>query len=259
MILLRKFFGILLLAVAAILVVSFLVTTSQIAAYLNLFYLCVTEGCEGDTLKNVLFGIITYLFMTFMVYYLGRRGFLMLMAVKPEEPEPQAILDEADFSHSQESINYFQTKYGYCHVLDDRIILANTKTLQDVSIYKEGNKVIGGLVLQLVVIIAMLLYIFDHAGEADFWKLLAPVLVVVFSAVAFFSSLRNSTTALIMREKIISVNFVKGIPYLITPHFIIWFHDSKNRKRKRLIILAGKDEQNSSEALRIMRKASLID
>ncbi len=257
MIWVRKLFGILLLAVAAILVASIVVTVSQAVAYFSLMYLCITEGCEGDALKNILLGIVTYLFMAFMVYYLGRRGFLMLVAVKPEEPEPIAILDEADFSHTQEDINYFQTKYGYCHVLPDRIIFANTKMLEEVSAYKEGNKVFGMLAVQFTIICAMLYYIFTE--EFNFWKLLAPALIVIVFGFSLVTSLRNSTTAIILREKIISVNFVKGIPYLITPHYIIWFRDNKTRKRKRLVILADISEKNISEALRIFRKASLID
>ena len=165
---------------------------------------------------------------------------------------------EADFSHIPETTNYFQTKYGYCHVLPDRIIFAGTNTIEDSTAYNEGNKVAGALVLQLMIMCAMLYYIFTNARDANFWKLLTPVLVVIVFGFSFFTSLRNSTTALIMRDKIISVNFVKGLPYLITPHFVIWFSDNKNRKRKRLVILSDNSEKNISEALRIFRNASLM-
>lgn len=253
----RKLFGILLLSVAAILVVSIVVTISSVAAYFTLFYLCITEGCDTDSLKDILLGIITYLFMAFMVYYLGRKGFTMLINIKPEEPEPIPVLDEADFAHQQEAVNYFQTKYGYCHVLNDRIIFANSKTLEDVSEYKESNKVIGALVLQITIISAMSYYFITQAMVGDFWQMLTPAVVVIVSLVSLFTSLRNSTTAIVMREKIISVSFVKGIPYLITPHFIIWFYDTKNRKRKRLVILFDNSDKNSSEALKVFRNASL--
>lgn len=254
----RKFFGLLLLSVAAILVASIVVTISSLEAYLTLLYTCLTEACDGDRLKDILLGIFTYIFMAAMVYYLGRRGFLLLIAAKPEERETYPILDEADFSHIQENVNYFQTKYGYCHVLQDRIVFANSKTLKDVSAYKEGNKIIGTLVLQFTVFCAMSIYFFNEAKAGDFWQMLTPALVALVSLFSIVTSFRNSTTALIMRDKIISINFVKGIPYMITPHFVIWFHDSKNRKRKRLVTLFDNAEKNSSEALLVFRNASLV-
>jgi hypothetical protein len=257
MILFRRFFGILLIAVAIILVFSIVVTFSSLAAYLTLLYTCLTSPCDGDRLKDIFFGIITYLFMAAMVYYLGRRGLLLLIAVKPEEPEPSAILDEADFSHIQESINFFQTKYGYCHILPDRIIFANSKTLEDVSVYKEGNKIITTLVLQFTLFCAMSIYFYKEAMKGDFWQMLTPALVALVSLFSIVTSFRNSTTPLIMRDKISSINFVKGIPYMITPHFVIWFYDSKNRKRKRLVTLFDNADKNSSEALLVFRNASL--
>ena len=257
MILFRRLFGILLIAVAIILVFSIIVTASSIVAYFTLLYTCLTEPCDGDRLKDILFGIITYIFMGSMVYYLGRRGLSMLISTRPDEPEPPAILDEADFSHIQENENYFQTKYGFCHILSDRIIFANSKILADISAYKEGNKIIGTLILQFTLFFAMGIYFFTEAMEGDFWQMLTPALVALVSLFSIFTSFRNSTTPLIMRDKISSINFVKGIPYMITPHFVIWFYDSKNRKRKRLVMLFDNAEKNSSEALLVFRNASL--
>jgi hypothetical protein len=259
MLFLRKFFGILLLTVAVILVGSIVITFSQLAAYFTLFYMCLTQGCEGDSFKDILTGLLTYAFMAFMVYYLGRRGLQILTNSKPNEPETiTTILDEADYSHSLETINYFQTKYGYCHVLPDRIIFANTEKLEDVSVYKEGNKIFRTLSLQFIIGCAMLYYIYSHVAEPDFMNMLVPILIVVINFTAIVTSLRNSTTALIHREKIISVSFSKGIPYLIIPSFTIWFYDNKNRKRKRLVILTDNSEKKISEALRIMRSTSLM-
>lgn len=181
----------------------------------------------------------------------------MLISTRPDEPEPPAILDEADFSHIQENENYFQTKYGFCHILSDRIIFANSKILADISAYKEGNKIIGTLILQFTLFFAMGIYFFTEAMEGDFWQMLTPALVALVSLFSIFTSFRNSTTPLIMRDKISSINFVKGIPYMITPHFVIWFYDSKNRKRKRLVMLFDNAEKNSSEALLVFRNASL--
>ena len=258
MILLRKFFAIILLSVAAILVASIVVTFSQLVAYFSLLFLGLTEGFKEGSFKDILLGILTYLFMAFMVYYLGRRGFTILINAKPEEPEPIAILDEADFSHSSESVNYFQTKYGYCHILADRIIFANSKTLEDITAYKEGDKIIGTLLLQFTLICTMSYYFYTEAVKGDLWQMLAPGIVVLVSFFTLFTSLKNSTTALIMRDKISSVDFIKGIPYLVTPHFIIWFFNNKNHKRKRMITLFDNDEKNSSEALLVFSNASLL-
>lgn len=257
MIWVRKLFGIFFIGVAAILVASIFVTFSQAVAYLRLLYYCLNSSCSGGVLRDTLFGIITYLFMAFMVYYLGRKGIKMLFSFKPEEAEPTTILDEGDFSHAQESKTCFRTKYGYCHVLADRIILANTKELQDISVYKEGNKIIGTLVIQLIVICSMSYYFIETSVQGDFWQMITPAIVVLVFLFSVFSSLKNSTTPLIMRDKITSVHFVKGIPYLITPHFVIRFNTNKNRKRKRIVILFDNAEKNSSEALQVFRNASL--
>ncbi len=192
-----------------------------------------------------------------MIYYLGRRGLFMLISPKPEEPEPSATLDGSDFSHRKESTNYFQTRYGYCHLLPDRILFTNSKIIGDISAYKEGNKIIGALVLQLTLFCAMIVYFFTEALKGDFWQMLTPAIVAIISLFSLFNSLRISTTAIIMRDKISSVNFVKGIPYMITPHFVIWFYNSKNHKRKRIVTLFDNAEKSSSEALLVFRNASL--
>ncbi len=93
----RKLFGIFFIVVAAILVASIFVTFSQAVAYFTLLYTCLTSHCKGELLKDTLFGIITYLFMVFMVYYLGRRGLILLTDIKPETPEPPEILDDSEY------------------------------------------------------------------------------------------------------------------------------------------------------------------
>lgn len=40
--------------------------------------------------------------MAFMVYYLGRRGLILLADIKPEQPEPSSILDDSEFRERTE-------------------------------------------------------------------------------------------------------------------------------------------------------------
>ncbi len=97
MIWIRKLFGIFFLLVAAVLVASIFLTYAQALGYFMLLYTCLTSPCKVDTLKDTLFGVITYLFMAFMVYYLGRRGLILLADIKPATPEAPAILDDAEY------------------------------------------------------------------------------------------------------------------------------------------------------------------
>jgi hypothetical protein len=98
----RKLFGIFFLFVATVLVASIVVTFSQAVAYFALLYTCITSPCKVDSLKDILLGVITYLFMAFMVYYLGRRGLILLADIKPEQPEPSSILDDSEFRERTE-------------------------------------------------------------------------------------------------------------------------------------------------------------
>ncbi len=254
MIWVRKFFGLLLLSVAAVLVVSIVVTFSQMAAYFSLLYTCLNEPCDTERFKDIFFGVITYLFMGFMAYYFSRKGFAMLITAKPDEPETSTILDESEFSHTQENINYFQTKYGYCHVLPDKLIFSASKTLNNETTYTEKNKIIGAHILQLLVSGVMIYYLYILLQTGDYARMSVPLIELLMTMISLFTSFRNSTATLVPRDRILLVSFVKGIPYLITPHFIVWFLDTKNRKRKRVIVLPGSAEKNSSEALRIMQK-----
>ena len=102
MIWIRKLFGVFFLFVATILVASIFVTISQAVAYFTLLYTCLTSPCKADSLKDTLFGVITYLFMAFMVYYLGRRGVILLADIKPETPETSSILDDSEFRERTE-------------------------------------------------------------------------------------------------------------------------------------------------------------
>ena len=102
MIWIRKLFGIFFLLVAAVLVASIFVTYAQALGYFMLLYTCLTSPCKVDTLKDTLFGVITYLFMAFMVYYLGRRGLMLFADIKPETPKVPAILDDAEYRERTE-------------------------------------------------------------------------------------------------------------------------------------------------------------
>ena len=97
MIWIKKLFGIFFLLVAGVLVASIFVTYVQALGYFVLLYTCLTSPCKVDTLKDTLFGVITYLFMAFMVYYLGRRGLVLLADIKPETTIPSSILDDSEY------------------------------------------------------------------------------------------------------------------------------------------------------------------
>ncbi len=156
----------------------------------------------------------------------------------------------------------FRTKTGFCHVLNDKIVLTRDGVIGNISNVVVGKGITRILVINGVVSIALL-----YSAYIDFRKgeLFLPVLYGLLGGWLIYgvlSSLNNSATPIIERSKIKSIKFRKAITGLTRSVFIVFFEDKNGKVKKRLIMLPGSltgGKEETEKAMNIMSEEGLID
>jgi hypothetical protein len=154
-----------------------------------------------------------------------------------------------------ESEKKFKTKTGYCHILEDRILLTRNGVVGSISQITMGNNIARPLMLYGFLAITFLALAYkkfteQHPPEATLFFVLGFLLVLVIK-----KSWNNSGTPIIERKKIEKVEFKKALPGATRAYFVIYF-EVNGQIKKRLIILPGSLSNGSIEteiALTIMR------
>ena len=155
----------------------------------------------------------------------------------------------------------FITKTGFCHVLPDKIVLTRDGIIGNVAKATVGNNIsrvlliYGGLSCFLIYL-AYDLYLNGQIAQTIFFGLGSVYLVY-----NILSSLNNSATPIIDRNKIKDVKFKKAIPGLTRSRFEIKFEDDDGKIKKRLIMLPGSMSNGPSEteiAIKIMTDEKLL-
>lgn len=155
----------------------------------------------------------------------------------------------------------FKTKTGFCHVLEDKIVLTRDGEIGNISEITVGNSI--NRILIIYGLIAVLFFYFAY----DYFKSEHIFLSILFSCLGFYlgygiiSSLNNSTTPIIFRNKIKEVKFKKGFKGITRSRFEIFFTDESGKIKKRLIMLPGSLSNGDAEidkALKLFHEDKLI-
>lgn len=141
---------------------------------------------------------------------------------------------------NMEKVIRFKTMIGYCYLYPDRIIMARNGNPEEVNLKNEEQRLWKHLVFYTItgLLLAWLAYMDrDHLpmclwlGLTSAW-LLFNVLRSIFQ--------KSSSSALIERDKIRSVQFKKGVRYLTRSRFIVVFEDTLP---ELLVVLPEKGQQ----------------
>lgn len=155
----------------------------------------------------------------------------------------------------------FRTKTGFCHILDDKIVLTRDGIIGDISKITVGNSITRTLIIYGLLSIGFLYYAYESYIEKDILFAVFFLLIVVFLIYGILSSLNNSATPIIERKSIQEIRVNKGISGLTRARFEVLFIDENGKTKKRLIMLPGSFTGGHTEtdiALRIMTEEKLL-
>lgn len=155
----------------------------------------------------------------------------------------------------------FRTKTGYCHILEDKIVLTRTGVIENLEgiTVKENSPII--LVVYSVIAIGLLFSAWTNyeTGQNFFAIMFGSVGIFLINGIV--RSINFSGTPLIHRADIIQTDFKKGVWGLTRDRFEIIFTDAKGNRRKRLILLPGSfsaTKESLAEAMKIMEETGLM-
>lgn len=156
----------------------------------------------------------------------------------------------------------FKTKTGFCHILPDKIVLTRDGVIGNVA------KMTVGKGIARILIIYGLLSIFLIYSAIEKYKVGEVGLTILFGLVAAYliysilTSINNSATPVINRDLIQKTLFKKGIKGLTRARFEVYFRESPEKIKKRLIMLPGSltgGDTDTDIALKIMKEVGLIE
>jgi hypothetical protein len=155
----------------------------------------------------------------------------------------------------------FKTKTGYCHVLPDKIVLSRDGIIGNVAKVTVGNDISRTLIIYGGLSIGLFYIAFQNFQRGERAEPLFFGLVGLYLIYGIISSINNSATPIIERQKIKEVKFKKAIAGLTRSRFEVLFEDEQGKPKKRLIMLPGSltnGENETEKALQIMLDEQLI-
>jgi hypothetical protein len=151
----------------------------------------------------------------------------------------------------------FKTKTGYCHILQDKIVLTSDGIIGEVANVTTGNKIARLFIIYGFISIGLLYTAFQNFSKG---RNIVALFFIVLAGLLIFTilkTLNNTTTPIIERNKIKKVEFKKSIFGMTRSYFVIHFEDDKGKIKQRLILLPGSLNNGQAEidkALQIMTR-----
>lgn len=140
-------------------------------------------------------------------------------------------------------VNTFKTKNGYCLVYPDKLILTKETDKREHHELEEKNNVF--ILLAFYFIIGGYLIYNGYNNFVNGHGVTGGIIVAIGLSIFYlvFQSSKNSNTPIIRRDSITRIYLIQGKEGFTRSRFLIEFTDSRNKKRKRLIIINGNEER----------------
>lgn len=149
----------------------------------------------------------------------------------------------------------FRTKSGYCHVLEDKIVLTRDGIVGNIADVTVGNSIARPLIIYGLITIAFFLLAIKSINQGQILPALLFIILGLLLALGILKSLNNSATPVIDRDQIKQIEFKKAVPGATRAYFIVHFKNKNGQLKRRLIMLPGSLSGGQSEtekALQIM-------
>jgi hypothetical protein len=155
----------------------------------------------------------------------------------------------------------FKTKTGFCHILNDKIILTKHKDIENILEKEHTNEIGKVLIIYSVLVILFFYYANLNFQNGDVFPALLYCSLGTLLLIGIIKSKNNSTVPVIERSKIKQSEFKTGKKGLTRSRFEIMFEDENGKIKKRLIMLPGSLNNGNIEtekALVIMKSEKLM-
>jgi len=155
----------------------------------------------------------------------------------------------------------FLTKTGFCHILPDKIVLTRDGVIGNMAEVTVGSSISRILVIYGALSLALVYGATEELKKGHTTQVVLLALVVAYLVYGILTSLNNSATPVIDRQKIRNTRFKKAIPGLTRSRFEVFFEDEKGKLKKRLIFLPGSlsgGQDETGKAVKLMTEAGLL-
>ena len=155
----------------------------------------------------------------------------------------------------------FKTKTGFCHILDDKIVLTRDGIVGDIAKLTSGNNIYRILGIYGILSVILLYIAYTKIVKEDWIGVGFYCGTGIYLAYSIIKSINLSATPIIYLNKIKKVEFKPAKKFLTRSYFKVDFEQNDGKIKTRLIMLPGSlnDGTNETEkALEIMRNNGLI-
>jgi hypothetical protein len=155
----------------------------------------------------------------------------------------------------------FKTKTGFCHILPDKIVLTRDGIIGNTSTIIVGNNISKILIIYGGFSVGLLYFTFDNYRNGQIAQSIVFGLMAFFLIYSIVTSINNSATPIINRQKIKEIKFKKSVVGLTRSRFEVLFENDLGQIKRRIIMLPGSltDGQAETEkAIKIMTDEKLI-
>ena len=133
----------------------------------------------------------------------------------------------------------FKAKVGFCHIYKGHIVFTKQEEVDSLDNVKPPYNKKASLIMAFVLIGSMI-YFFIHAKMSnDASGMGLSAVLCSFSIYLALNIFKNSNQAVIRRENITSMRFIKGINGVTRTRFEVEFTDDNGNPAKSLIVLPG--------------------
>ena len=155
----------------------------------------------------------------------------------------------------------FRTKFGFCHIIPDRIVLTNDGNVENVNDTPDGTILVKLMTVYGIMAVVFIYFAYDNyiEGQMFFSVLFGAAALYLIYGIAV--STNNSAASVIRRSMIKKVSFKKAIPFVTRSRFEVLFENSEGKIKKRLIMLPGSltgGDRETEKALKIMKDENLL-
>ncbi len=155
----------------------------------------------------------------------------------------------------------FRTKTGYCHILEDKVVLTRDGNIGNIAEVTVGKTIYRILILYTLITIGLAYVAVGSFKNRDYFTAAIFMIIACYLLYGILSSLNNSATPVIERQSIKKIKFINGITGLTRSRFVVNFTNKKGKLKKRLIMLPGSLTGGQTEtdiAYKIMSDEKLI-
>ena len=142
----------------------------------------------------------------------------------------------------------FKTKTGFCHILEDKIVLTRDGLIGNIAKVSMGNNIVRPLTIYTGISIGLLFAAYTSFKDGQSVSAILFLCIGILLLFKVFKSLNNSASPIIQRDQIKSIEFKKAISGATRAYFIIKFENENGKIKQRLILLPGTLNNGKVEA-----------